>query len=119
MRLRALQTFWPVAFIAPLWLLLDRFCWSVPDHVVLHATMLLHENLPAIVAIAGTVSLLVATYGAKPASNLSIAPTFSGGGRGREIGRTSPLEYAAGSHAGGFLFAHYKATARTPHASHA
>lgn len=58
-RLRALRTFWPVVFIAPLWLLLDRFCWSVPDHIVLHATMLLHENLPAIVAIAATISLLV------------------------------------------------------------
>jgi Zn-dependent protease with chaperone function len=59
MRLRALRTFWPLAFIAPLWLLLDRFCWSMPDHVVLHTTMLLHENLPAIVALAATVSILV------------------------------------------------------------
>ena len=79
MRLRALRTIWPVAFIAPLWLLLDRFCWSVPDHIVLHMTMMLHEHLPTIVTIAAGMSLLViAGKLARVTSSLRTLRTMAG-----------------------------------------
>jgi len=62
-RFRKIGAVWPLLFIAPLWAVLDRLCWSAPTHFLLHAMMALHERLPWIVAAAAAVSL--ATIGWK------------------------------------------------------
>lgn len=54
-----LRAAWPLLFIAPLWLVLDRLCWSQPTHALLHATMTLHAWLPQIIVVAAVVSLAV------------------------------------------------------------
>ncbi len=61
-RLRNFGAIWPLLFIAPLWIVLDRLCWSAPTHFLLHATMALHERLPAIIAAAAAVSLAVIAW---------------------------------------------------------
>lgn len=55
--LRRITALWPLAFIVPMWALLGRFCWSRPVHELLHGTMLLHERLPMLGALAATISM--------------------------------------------------------------
>lgn len=54
---RVLRAVWPLLFIVPLWAGLRRFCWSRSAHVMLHATMTVHEELPAILLAAAVVSV--------------------------------------------------------------
>ena len=57
-----LRAVWPLLFIVPLWAGLRRLCWSHPAHLMLHATMTLHEELPAILLAAAFVSVGIVIF---------------------------------------------------------
>jgi len=78
-RLRNLGAVWPLLFIAPLWLILDSLCWSQQTHFLLHATMALHQRLPAIIGIAAILSALVIGWKiVRVNANLRTLRTLSG-----------------------------------------